>query len=494
MPSLKAIWNCFFSPRLIKVYGNANHNYEPHALEKWGDQVISSLYIMWKISVYTSPIIIPILYQRDYFSSTGLITLSKFVTSIGVILVVSYICKSIGRASDPTYNNFIKVLQEANENLTPVTKQKLNQYDFDFKAWPVEFKYYNSDKSRPTNGNVSTILSLFTDPQSDNIVQGLIRLPFRIAASLAIHSFGIRLIYPGSLGFLKLILDKALLQGRTRLIEYHRGERFKLKACDKNEIDCMFVDKRNTSNGNTLVICCEGNAGFYEIGIMGTPIEAGYSVLGWNHPGFGGSTGIPYPINEQNAIDTVIQFAIVKLGFKVENIVLYAWSIGGYTASWAAMNYPEVKALVLDATFDDILPLAINHMPRIIEPIVKIAIRQHVNLNVAEQVVKYPGPVLLIRRSFDEVIALREGDITSNRGNDLLKKILWYRYPLLFTEDQLQIVDEYLSFTTKKQEAMIKMFSVNEDVCTSQILTYINEYSKAFPMTIGEKFTPEEKN
>lgn len=53
----------------------------------------------------------------------------------------------------------------------------------------------------------------------------------------------------------------------------------------------MFIDKRNvTANGNTLVVCCEGNAGFYEIGIMGTPIEAGYSVLGWNHPGFGGST------------------------------------------------------------------------------------------------------------------------------------------------------------------------------------------------------------
>ncbi|MPC86216.1 Protein ABHD16A [Portunus trituberculatus] len=23
---------------------------------------------------------------------------------------------------------------------------------------------------------------------------------------------------------------------------------------------------------------------------MTTPLEAGYSVLGWNHPGFGGST------------------------------------------------------------------------------------------------------------------------------------------------------------------------------------------------------------
>jgi hypothetical protein len=38
------------------------------------------------------------------------------------------------------------------------------------------------------------------------------------------------------------------------------------------------------------VICCEGNAGFYEVGCMCTPLDAGYSVLGWNHPGFWGST------------------------------------------------------------------------------------------------------------------------------------------------------------------------------------------------------------
>jgi len=43
-------------------------------------------------------------------------------------------------------------------------------------------------------------------------------------------------------------------------------------------------------NGDILVICCEGNAGFYEIGIMATPLACGYSVLGWNYPGFGWST------------------------------------------------------------------------------------------------------------------------------------------------------------------------------------------------------------
>lgn len=46
-------------------------------------------------------------------------------------------------------------------------------------------------------------------------------------------------------------------------------------------------------------------------------------------------------------------------------------------------------------------------MPKWWEPIVEIAIRDYLNLNVAEQLCKYTGPVLLIRRTDDEVICLR---------------------------------------------------------------------------------------
>ena len=117
------------------------------------------------------------------------------------------------------------------------------------------------------------------------------------------------------------------------------------------------------SKAKTLVICSEGNAGFYEIGTMGTPIEAGYSVLGWNHPGFAGSTGTPFPQNDINAIDVVIQFAVERLGFPIDSIILFGWSIGGFPSTWAAMQYPDVKGVVLDASFDDVLPLAEAKMP-----------------------------------------------------------------------------------------------------------------------------------
>ena len=55
--------------------------------------------------------------------------------------------------------------------------------------------------------------------------------------------------------------------------------------------------------------------------------------------------GMPYPDQELNAIDTVMQFAIHGLKFQPENILLFGWSIGGYPTSWAAMNYPDVIVL-----------------------------------------------------------------------------------------------------------------------------------------------------
>lgn len=46
-------------------------------------------------------------------------------------------------------------------------------------------------------------------------------------------------------------------------------------------------------------------------------------------------------------------------------------------------------------------------MPAWWSAIVKLAIREHANLNNYEQLIKYPGPVLFIRRTDDEVICLR---------------------------------------------------------------------------------------
>jgi hypothetical protein len=61
---------------------------------------------------------------------------------------------------------------------------------------------------------------------------------------------------------------------------------------------------------------------------------------------------------------------------------------------------------ILDASFDDVLPLALSRFPVAWEPLLKCVIREHMNLNNIEQLNKYSGPVLLYRRTEDEIIAI----------------------------------------------------------------------------------------
>jgi len=191
--------------------------------------------------------------------------------------------------------------------------------------------------------------------------------------------------YPGVV--FKNLIGHMLLENRTKFIEQKSAQRAVIQTADKNKnkIDTMFVDLRNksasratsnvatlysttstydsASNGNYLVICCDGNASFYEVGIFQLPMECGYSTLGWNYPGFGQSTGLPYPDQLTAAADAVMQYAF-SLGFKEENIILFSWSIGGFAVSWLSNHYPNVKGVVLDACFDHIKPLAQQQMPK----------------------------------------------------------------------------------------------------------------------------------
>lgn len=119
-----------------------------------------------------------------------------------------------------------------------------------------------------------------------------------------------------------------------------------------------------------------------------------------------------------------MQFAIHHLGFTPENIVLFGWSIGGYSSIYAATRFPDVKGVILDATFDDVLQLALPRMPQSLAGIVRIAIRQYMNLNNAELLnTGFAGPVLLIRRTEDEVIA------------EYVSHLVWIMYCIGFSNE-----------------------------------------------------------
>ncbi|KAF3815209.1 hypothetical protein GH733_016591 [Mirounga leonina] len=90
---------------------------------------------------------------------------------------------------------------------------------------------------------------------ADTLLNWVKKLPCQITSYLVAHTLGRRMLYPGSVYLLQKALMPVLLQGQARLVEECNGRRAKLLACDGNEIDTMFVDRRGTAEpqGQKLV-------------------------------------------------------------------------------------------------------------------------------------------------------------------------------------------------------------------------------------------------
>lgn len=147
-----------------------------------------------------------------------------------------------------------------------------------------------------------------------------------------------------------------------------------------------------------------------------------------------------------------MKFAINRLGFSVDRIVLYAWSIGGYAACWTGVQYPQIAGLVLDAIFHDILPLAQRRMPTSLSRFVEKTIRSYLNLNNIPLLRLYQGPFYLIRRTRDEILNEKPGDFTTNCANEILYAILPFRYPFIYSTDECLIrLRKSLSMTSEER-------------------------------------------
>lgn len=506
MSNAKTLLKCILGPRLYSFYKvsghtlsattpevlNRSHGYQKNSIEAMSDYILRVFKIITSFGTYISPVLISYLaYKRNtpgsYASTLDQNILIQSITAAVTIFVGSSVLRGLGRYTNPEYTAFLKVLEDARQNPSPSNKRLLVHFDADFSAYPVDFKWSEARDTRPP----APYNKSFPNPQANQLILDNfpLKIPLELVCSIIMKTVGRRLVYPGSLGFLQTLMQPAISQGRTKLVEDHGGVRMKLQSYDGNFIDSMFIDRRgSTPNGDYLVIGCEGNGGFYELGTILTPLEAGYSVLGWNHPGFGGSTGIPYPDQDVAAIDTVIKFALDKLSFSPSQIVLYGWSIGGFTATWAGMRHPNVHGLVIDASFDHLLPLAGNIFPSIMYPIVEMAVKQHFDLNNSRHLENFQGPVLLIRRSQDEVIATDPyNSPPTNRANYLLVDLLRNRFPKLINDRGIKLLKEYLGGNARYQDAVLKRYSVNNTSCLRLLLDHLHCNPSRYPINIGSE-------
>lgn len=508
MNSLKTLVNCVLGPRLYSFYQlsghtissstpevlSRSHSYHQTPFESVSDYVIRVSRIITSFGVYFSPILLTyVIYKRNVpgsiVNSIDHTVLTQIFTTAFSILLGSFCIRGLARFNNPEYLAFLKILEETRNTPTVSNKRILVHFDCDFSAFPVDFKWSDARDQRPP-APYKKSYPVTLDQDNSMILDNFpLKLPIELVITMIMKIIGRRMIYPGSLGFIQTLMQPAISAGRSKLIEEHGGVRHKLESYDKNSIDTMFIDRRGTTpNGDYLVIGCEGNGGFYELGTILTPLEAGYSVLGWNHPGFGGSTGIPYPDQDVAAVDTVVKFAMDKLSFAPSQIVMYGWSIGGFTATWAGMRHPNIHGLVIDASFDHILPLARGIFPGFMYPFIEMGIKTHFDLNNSRHMKHFQGPVLLVRRSQDEVIAVEPyNSPPTNRGNYLLIDILKQRFPVLMNDRAVALVKEYLGGNSRYQEGVLKRYSVNTNNCLRLLLDYFHTNRTAYPVNIGSE-------
>lgn len=462
----------------------------------------------------------------------GLGSLVRLFCALALVFGTALIGRGVGRVTNKDYKAFIAKFvhlndRPANEN-AQLRKKFLREHDFEMKYWKCDFV-------------AESLPPKFVPPaphshcSSSSALNDAKLFVWRFLGHICVDTFGLRMTYPGTV--VQNLIGQVLLENRTKFIEKKAAQRALIGTNDsyQNKIDTLFIDQReknsqatnkieqkrsgpggfatlsdlvsssddqsnqdatnktfmNTeSNGKYLVLCCDGNASFYEVGIFQIPIENGFSCLGWNYPGFGHSTGSPYPAQVTAAADAVVQYAH-SLGFRNENIILFSWSIGGFAASWLAKQYPDMKGVILDAAFDHIVPLAQQRMPSFASTFVDYVIRSHLNLDVAEQIKHYPGPVTFVRRTFDEIIATVPRQAASNRGNDLMISTLSVRYPHLVDEKTLPYLRTYLA--AKSPEHRIRIVqsysesSSNEAEAT--LLNYLTQHGREYPFRLGKNET-----
>ncbi|UJR36405.1 hypothetical protein I4U23_029128 [Adineta vaga] len=492
--SSSVFWQCVVGPKLYQTYPNLlpqdqqfTHLYIKNLAEIVSDSVLLCLKLCFGIFRVVWPLCLWYYYQNDALIYDNGISFLGHVICLTIIAMYFMLIRGYSRYINPSYENFAREFLQVKMNSTREIRQNfLSKYDFSLLHWKPDYIIDSSVVHQLPKVSITEVkLTLI-----ERIFHRLILL----LGYIGITIIGRRLIFPGSLQIIRYTRHRHLLDGRINLIVSYRGKRCLLRTADGNHIDTIFLDRRPSNTGQILVITCEGNAGFYEVGCMMTAIRSNYSVFGWNRPGFGESSGCPSVLSEINAIDSIMRYVTEELQFPIDQILLYAWSIGGYSACWTAVNYQNIRGLILDAIFDDILPLVQRQMPLFTTKLVQTTIRYYFNLNNIQLLQSYHGPFYLIRRTYDEIMNLIPNQPETNRVNTILLEILPYRYPCIYKtgDETLSLLQQYLLSNRKQRQILIDIY------CSDNLQIEIDEYQSDnpiafYPCKFGESFSLEKR-
>lgn len=120
--------------------------------------------------------------------------------------------------------------------------------------------------------------------------------------------------------------------------------------------------------------------------------DAGFSVLAYDYPGYGHSTGSPTERNAYHAVEAAYDYLVDELEIAPENIIVQGQSVGGGPSVYLAANKP-VAGLILESSFATAF--------QVVVPIRIMPFEKFPNIKRIDQI---DCPLLLIHGTDDGVI------------------------------------------------------------------------------------------
>ncbi|KAF7988414.1 hypothetical protein HCN44_000987 [Aphidius gifuensis] len=446
-----SVWTCIWSPRLYSFYEGSWKIYEPSNTEKYADYILYFLGAVAFLSLFTLPKIGFLLFYKlcrcycrrkttEERKCHRRKKLFKFIYKLGRFIVIAALIFTTILVITLGVRSVARSSNPKYTNFLKVLSKAQESYTYESKQSirKYDFEFW----AWPTDYQVLSKDLLNGKPRvtlpDASIKLSITTAPFKLISYL-ISNIVVKAMYPGSTSIFNMIIENKLIDGRIHL-----------------------------------------------------------NVLGAKRS----NTGIPFPEKEINAIDAVIKYSIEKLNFTVDKIALNGWSIGGFTSTWAAMNY-DLHGLLLDATFDNVLNVALYMMPNFVSSLTTYVITDYLDLDNSQQLNKYDGRVMLIRRTEDQIMSSPTGNLPSNRANYLLTNMLIHRYPKLLDNNNNKTIDvlknylamsmvdvDSITLAVKTKVLFQDGIPLDENICLTKIRENINNNNGTikYPSTLGDNF------
>ena len=107
---------------------------------------IPQLKVGLQIFIYTLPLHGPVFYAR--YLHLGRNYLAEMAMLCTALYCAGLVLRGVGRVTNPAYLEFSRVLFAAQRDPSAANMALLRKYDFEFWAWPAQFKFLDSKRYR----------------------------------------------------------------------------------------------------------------------------------------------------------------------------------------------------------------------------------------------------------------------------------------------------------------------------------------------------------